>query len=189
MKLIHLVFFFTALSIMGCNNDDDQNTDPLDDFALSYDGINQTSPNLPPAQYEAAAQFFASDLTQYQGRDLAEVSWYFTSTPNTTVLKIYKGSNGNAPDRLVYQVELSSQVSAPSWNVLELPEPIEITDEDLWIGISFTLNGVQQSIGCDSGPNQTGGDWLYSTEDNSWRSFRDRTGEGINWNIRGAISN
>jgi len=46
-----------------------------------------------------------------------------------------------------------------------------------------------QTIGCDAGPNSTGGDWLYQESDGRWLTFQQRTTtESINWNIRGFVS-
>ncbi len=45
----------------------------------------------------------------------------------------------------------------------------------------------QQSIGCDAGPRKTNGDWLFSGADLSWLTYQERTGEGVNWNIRGRV--
>jgi hypothetical protein len=49
-------------------------------------------------------------------------------------------------------------------------------------------NDVLQSIGCDAGPAAPDGDWLYQDSDQEWQTFRQRTGESINWNIRGKVT-
>ncbi|NBC09496.1 MAG: hypothetical protein GVY26_20080, partial [Bacteroidetes bacterium] len=49
-------------------------------------------------------------------------------------------------------------------------------------------DGQQQSIGCDAGPNQSNGDWLYDSNDSQWLPYTDRTPESINWNIRGELT-
>ena len=59
---------------------------------------------------------------------------------------------------------------------------------DLWISLAITHSDVQQSIGCDAGPNKSGGDWLFKSADGLWDTYLDRTGESVNWNIRGIVS-
>ena len=44
-------------------------------------------------------------------------------------------------------------------------------------------------MGCDAGENYTGeGDWLFQDADFQWLTFANRTGDRINWNIRGKVS-
>ena len=47
----------------------------------------------------------------------------------------------------------------------------------------------RNNLGCDAGPTDGGGDWLFRDSDGEWDSFRQRAGgESINWNIRGIIT-
>ncbi|HLF64051.1 MAG TPA: hypothetical protein VI603_09870 [Saprospiraceae bacterium] len=50
-----------------------------------------------------------------------------------------------------------------------------------------TKSTALQVIGCDAGPSKDNGDWLYQSSDGLWRSFLDRGGDDINWNVRAGI--
>lgn len=169
----------------GCTKED--SNPGVDDNLLSYDGNNITGPLLVAGNYEAAAQFFASDLAKVSGKKLAQVRWFMGIAPAKTVIKIYTGGNGNSPGNLAFEKDVTDRLETPGWNTYRLTTPIEITDQDIWISIAFTHSNTQQSIGCDAGPSATGGDWLFFAQDNSWKPYNERTPESINWNIRGLL--
>ena len=179
------LFFFLGLAFQSCNNDDEQPA--LNDNILAYDGENVTGPILAAADYEAAAQFFAEDLGGSVGKNLVEVSWFMGQNPSACIVKIYGEGTSTTPGDLLFEGDVTNSIQTPAWNVLTLPDPVPITGEGIWISIAFSHNDTQQSIGCDAGPSERGGDWLYSSEDRRWRTFRQRTPESINWNIRGRL--
>jgi hypothetical protein len=51
------------------------------------------------------------------------------------------------------------------------------------------LNNEDATIGCDAGPAVANGDWIVSSVDNDWKTYRDFTNAtvSINWNIRGQV--
>lgn len=185
-KLIYCLSILAVIGFSACQNDDDES--PTLPTTLSYDGDNATGPLLPAGEYEAAVRFPSSILDDYKGRDLVEASFFIGILPAGCVLKIYGEGSTGSPGDLIFEADVTNDIVAGAWNRLTLGTPIEITGEDIWISVALTHDQTQQSIGCDAGPNQANGDWLYQSSDNAWEPYIARTGESINWNIRAEVS-
>jgi len=142
---------------------------------------------LPEDIYEVATQFTATEVAPFEGQVLSEVNYYMADTPLSTSVKIYGAGNGSQPGSLLYEGSLTGTFNTDSWNAHVLSNPLTLTGEEIWISIQMRLSRTQQSIGCDSGPATAGGDWVFQESDGEWRTFQDRVGESINWNIRGVV--
>jgi len=177
-------FFFLVLSaviLFGACEKEGNNL-------LQLDGENATGPLLSAGPHETAVRFSTEQTRKFDGKSLSSVLWYTGPRAASTEVRVYGPGNGNAPGALLYSRDVSSSVRPFSWNEHTLATPISIKgNEELWIGIAFVHAEQGQTIGCDSGPNRSGGDWLFSN-DNQWSTYLTRTGESINWNIRGKIS-
>ncbi|MEZ4885966.1 MAG: hypothetical protein R3E32_14625 [Chitinophagales bacterium] len=185
MKKITFFLFLYALSFMACQ---DENTIDAD---LHYDGENVTAPFLDVGTYEAAARFPVSVTTAFQGKNLEEVEFFIVERPDACAIHIYGQGTSSGAGTLLYSANVSNSINANSWNRHTLATPLAINGEDLWISVVFTHNSVLASVGCDAGPAELNGDWLYSNYDNEWRTlnFRSNQQVDINWNIRGYVSN
>ena len=127
-------------------------------------------------------------MTQsFTGQTLTAVDFYLAGLPQQTTLRVYEGGTTETPGQIVYEASLTGSLSDNSFNTHVLDTPLAITGEDLWISIRFWQNRSLQTIGCDPGPTQVGGDWLFQESDNSWLTFGQREGASINWNIRGIV--
>lgn len=156
---------------------------------LHYDTGNQSAPNLPAGKHEAAARFGSDKLAAYTGRKLTEVYFFLAAIPDECTVKIYGPGSAGQPGALLYSATISKSLKAFDWNRHELRLPISIDGNDLWISIALTHSATQQSIGCDAGPANGNGDWLYQDLDQAWKTFQARTRtESINWNIRAKVS-
>ncbi len=189
MKKIFVLSLLAVLAFSACQEDD--NPQPAEDNLLNYDGPNLTGPQLVAADYEAAARFPASFMQEYQGRQLQEVRWFMGLAPARCEVRVYGPGVNNEPGSLLFseEVDVSQSLRVPGWNAYRLGQPLTLDGDEIWISIAFTHSAAQQSIGCDAGDNPNpNGDWLFSTTDNQWRTFTDRTGDRINWNIRGVVA-
>lgn len=173
----------SLLALSACQKEDES---PVSS-GLSYDGPNASGPLLLAGNFEAAARFPASETSAFQGQRLREVTWFMGVLPASCKVRVYGPGNGNEPGSLLYSADVTDRVQVPAWNTHELRDPIPIDGQELWISIAFTHPATQQSIGCDAGPNVPDGDWLFSSNDNQWRTYIQRTGESVNWNIRGIV--
>lgn len=184
------VLFVAATTLLACNPDNVSGEPEIEAplVALNYDRANDTAPVLPANTYEAAAKFTTSELAGLEGGNLVDVYYYFAALPSSTSIKIYKGTKDDAPDSLVYSAAVTSESSSNTWNKHTLTAPVSIGTSDIWIAVKFTHTGSIQSMGCDPGPGNQNGDWLFDSSDNEWLPLRQRTSEiNINWNIRGVV--
>jgi len=190
MKYSFLLLLTIALFI-GCedapNNDDPVIEAPL--VALNYDSSNLTAPQLSAGTYEAAARFTSSQTSSMQDGQLTEVYFYILNAPSSATVKIYKGSSGDFPSSTVYSKSVTSDLESSSWNHHILDTPIDIDQDDIWIAVRFQTSQQSQVMGCDVGPANANGDWLFENADNNWEKLVSRSANeaNINWNIRGVV--
>ncbi len=181
MQQKYLFFFALALFITSCGKDKDL------DLLLSYDGDNFSAPILDAGVHELGVLFPSSETNDYKDNQLIEVSWFTgPQAPIRTEIIIYGPGSNNTPGTVLYTADVTSGLRLGDWNSHTLATPVTLTGEDLWIVVKVNHTISQQSVGCDSGPNVTNGDWLFSAD--NWSPFTTRTGESVNWNIRGVIS-
>lgn len=187
MKVTHLLFFLSLFLFTACGDDDSGSNANL----LSYDGDNFSAPALDPGQHELAVYFPASIMFQHIGKQLIEVEYYAGQAPDLLRVRIRNGFSATQPGDIIdgQDYDVTTRVTGdPSWKTLILNPPLDITGEDIWISLFANHNVTKQSIGCDSGPRNEGGDWIWSSSTQQWETFLNRTGtESINWNIRGVM--
>lgn len=181
------VLFFLLLSIFAfsCEDDDDLTAD------LFYDRGENDAPALNAGEYLAAVRFPASEMAQFQGRNLEGVEYYLQELPNQAEVRVYQGGTGSEPGTLIYSKSLTTEMERDSWNLHTPDTDVELTGEELWIAVRIVLNDVAATVGCDVGPATADGDWFNADSNNQWETFRSFTGGdvNINWNIRGHVSN
>jgi len=169
--------------MLGCSDDNSSS-----DNMLRYDGENANSPIFPAGSHEAAARFPTFVTNDFQGKGLSSIEIFVYEIPRSFSFNIYTSGSAAGPSELLFTEEVSSQMTANSFNILTFDPPIEITGE-LWLSASWNQTSTQQVIGCDAGPANANGDWLFlSSDQEGWSSFRDRAGESVNWNIRGVVT-
>jgi len=155
---------------------------------MHYDGVNANAPFLPTGMNEAAAKFHADVLKLYEGKTIEAVELYIYDVPTTCSLVFYGSGNNNTPGSLLFEKDITAQLDTSTWNTIPLDTPFAIpTAGDIWIALRSTHDEPLQVIGCDAGPTKDGGDWLFQSSDGQWRTFRDRSPDNINWNIRAVI--
>lgn len=160
-------------------------------FFLSYDGENETAPVLPAGGFFEAAQRLTPDQWAAPGEaQVVQVYFYLLELPETASIRLYRGSNGDAPDSLVLDQALNTRLLVPeSWNVIELDRAIALDNQDLWLAMRFSHAEEARSLGCDPGPAHPEGNWLYDSFDSQWTPLSQRTSGAIsiNWNLRAVV--
>ncbi|MEL6637586.1 MAG: hypothetical protein AAFW73_05250 [Bacteroidota bacterium] len=184
MKNTLLLLLVFALSISACREDDD-----ISGTELRYDGDNQSAPFFPAGEHEVAVRFPTSTTTSFEGQRLTEIRFYLVNLPSECQVRVYGPGSPSEPGDLRYQFDLSGNVQANSWNVHALTEDLSVGAEDLWISVRLVHPVETNTIGCDAGPARQDGEWILSTANNGWETFRDRTSGqvSINWNLRGVV--
>ena len=170
----------------GCGDENGTNPFP-DEIILHHDGDNFTAPNLGAGTYQAAARFSADEIKAWSGMKVVEVRYFFVEKPDQCKINIYGANSDKSPGQLLYSADVGHTTNATSWNIHQLSTPVTVTASDLWISIEFEQKTSLKSIGCDPGPNVKDGDWLFSSNDDQWRAFSERTNASINWNIRALL--
>ncbi len=162
--------------------------DPIPGEAtLKYDNPNATGPLLEAGFHELAVYFPSNMMGQYRDWSLTEVTWYMGGFPDSCVVKIYEEGSGDTPGALLYENDVTGTTVVNQWQEHLLPTPLTVSGDGIWISIALRHDTEKQSIGCDSGPNQTNGDWLYKESDQQWLTYVQRTSESVNWNIRAIV--
>ena len=187
MKYLSLFFFLgISLAFISCTNDDEADSNGAE---LFLDAGPNSAPIFEAGTHEAAAKFPRSIMSNFVGQTLDRVEYYLVNVPNNTFVKIYDEGDDDSPGALLYEANVTSDVSANSWNSHALASPITLENRELWISIEFTHNDSRNTIGCDVGPSVNNGDWVLEGTQTTWRTFRDFTSDAvsINWNIRGFV--
>lgn len=187
MKLHTFLITLLALTIVvSCSKDDlDFDYDP---GIMHYDGPNANAPLLFAQTNTYAAMFPRGVLRQYESERIDAVQLYIFNIPESSVLIFYRDGSGGRPGDKLLELDITAELRDNQWNTIVLPEPFAIPSSGgLWIALQVTDTKSIQVMGCDAGPNRDGGDWLHQSDDSQWRTFRDRSGDSINWNIRALI--
>ncbi len=184
MKLQHLLFLLAISLFTACKDDDN---DPSGPTILKYDNDNISGPSLEAGEHELAVRFPASIMADHVGKKLTEVQVFVGNLPQTLNIRVYGPGDASTPGAKLYDGPVINATTANKWNNYTISPGLEITGEDLWISTHIEHAIQMQSIGCDSGPRKTNADWLFSGSDLSWKTYQERTGEGVNWNIRAKV--
>lgn len=180
-------FFYLCLAgllVLGSGCKKDQ----VDDI-LNYDGENATGPILEAGYHELGARFTSNRTSAFSGRQIIAVQYFMGAKPQAAEVRIYGEGSPTNPGPLLYSADITDEIRALRWSEHILSTPVDIANEDIWITVGVTHAASQQSMGCDAGENYTGeGDWLFQDADFQWLTFANRTGDRINWNIRGKVS-
>ncbi len=188
MKRIYLfLIVLISLGVISCG--DDNEPIPSDRTVLNYDGDNITAPTLPQGLYEFAVRFPEVVTRNVSGRNIEEVSFYLYDVPAQLFINISPDFTPSLPGDILNTQQVTN-LQSNSWNTVRLDQPYSLDGTPVWVGIEVTLNDLMQTVGCDSGPANPNGDWLYDEENREWDTFRSRTNdnESVNWNIRVVIS-
>jgi hypothetical protein len=183
MSLKYILFFLLMVTLISCSNDDDCCEVGVEDTLLNYDGENQTAPQLPPGNYNFAMRLPGTTLNRLSGQVLKTVSIYMYDVPNSAIISIFSDQI-TVPGQILYTQSVTDQLNPDSWNTINLTTPFPISGSGIWVGVDVSLDALSQTVGCDAGPGNVNGDWLYDGSDQEFRRFVDRVGESINWNIR-----
>ncbi len=182
MKVQYLLLAVASLFLLSCGDDDDCCVLLPEDTILNYDGDNFTAPTLPRGSFRFAIRLPLTTLSRFDGQSIKSVNVYMYEVPYTE-LHIYSDAAGE-PDRLLYSEDVTTQLSPNGWSEVTLSDPYPVDGSSLWVAMDVSIGAFMQSIGCDQGPANPNGDWLYDAADGEFIRFTDRVGDSVNWNIR-----
>ncbi|MEL6923253.1 MAG: hypothetical protein AAFO94_04330, partial [Bacteroidota bacterium] len=174
-NLLALLFCVSILGFMACEKENTNSSE----LELHHDGPNQSAPFFEPGMHIAAARFNANDVLPYEGKNLEAVEFYFLALPDKAEVQIYGVGTGTEPGALLYSADVTSAAQANAWTRHELTTPLQLDGDDIWIGIMVENASRATIMGCDPGQADPNGDWTFSTDNNTWQTFRDRTNGSV----------
>lgn len=182
-----VLFLMVAMLSMSCKDDE-----VIDDgtVTLHYDGDNDNAPALTTSTFESAARFLSSEMANYYNDELTQVEFYFDELPdNCEVIIRATGAYNRPSDTPLYASGNIIGNIRSGWNTHTLTTPLVLDGTDIWVGIRYSQDGNARTLGCDTGPANPNGEWLYDALDGEWLPLRTRTNGAINinWNIRAVI--
>ncbi len=180
-----LSLLLVALFTFSACQDDDTDFDDNRVTELKLDKPNASGPILAAGQHRFAVRFTESDLRAVNGKELVGFRVFVGRAPASLELIAYDEGEV-VPFNEIGALRAASPIASGGFFDYEFARPLVINaDKPLWLVAEVTLDQQQQSIGCDAGPAVFGGDWLWSED--SWQTYRERTRESVNWNIRGLV--
>jgi hypothetical protein len=179
----YLFMIFLVLGLISCGGDDDCCEVGDEETLINYDGDNANAPNLPAGNFVFAIRLPLTTLNRLEGQNITAVSVFMYDIPSDVDLVIYNEIN-NLPSRELYTQDITSTLSPNGWNSIALDTPFPVTGTTLWVGLDIDNQQMMQSIGCDLGPANVNGDWLFDGTDGEFIRFTNRVNDSVNWNIR-----
>ena len=179
----YLLVILLAVGLMGCGDDDECCEVTDEETLLNYDSDNANAPNLPAGEYVFAIRLPLTLLSRLEGQSIRSVSVFMYDIPSDVDLVVFDEFN-NLPSRELYTQDITSSLSPDGWNMIDLDTPFEVTGATIWVGLDIDNQQMMQSIGCDLGPANVNGDWLFDGADGQFIRFANRVNDSVNWNIR-----
>jgi|GEM_PF-7094821 hypothetical protein len=116
---------------------------------------------------------------------LEKVVLYIGDMPTSCVLKIWESGNSSGPGNIICSKDISSQLSANSWNEILLDTSIVVESQGFWAGFQVSHTPGAKPIGCDGSSANVNGSW-WSPSPGVWSHPPGYAAFG-NWNIRAKI--
>jgi hypothetical protein len=186
---IFILLIVLISGLISCKKSDVINNPKIKDplISLNYDGDYFDGPSLFAGNYKAAVMFDAGKMSSYVNGEIAEMWYYIIQKPYTFKISIYESNGSGEPDSLIFRKSVLGTLVENSWNQYIFDKPIKITGKEIWAVLEFQTSAEQKIFGCDAGPALNNADILWDETDSLWNTYRQRTGESVNWNIRLAI--
>ncbi len=154
---------------------------------LHYDRDHATNLGLDTGNEVTFATCFpGSTLATIAGMKISSVDAWIQDVPQKASVVVYGQDTQWAAGQLIYSQEFTP--TAASWNHIVLNTPVEISNQDLWIGIKFEgVTAGNKQMGVDAGPAISGfGDYLNIGEPKWWTLAE--LGFDSNVNIRANVT-
>ena len=160
---------------------------PIEEWLYYDDGANVDAIGLTTGgSFYWGIKFPAASMSQYVGCSVTKIA-YFDYTAHTGTVRIYNGSNGNAPGTLIGTYNYTANGTG-DWAEWTIPAVAFDNTQDLWIVMNNAGGQYVASMGNYTGdPNGT----MISTDGSTWYTLSDATGGSITgtWNLRCFVSN
>jgi hypothetical protein len=160
---------------------------PVSDWLYYDDGTNEDAIGLQNGgSFYWGIKFPAAAMSQYEGCSVTKIG-YFDYTAHTGTVRIYNGSNGNAPGTLIGTYDYTA-TGTSDWVEWTIPAVAFDNTQDLWIVMNNANGQYVAALGPYTGdPNGT----MISTDGSTWYTLDDATGGQLSgtWNLRCYVTN
>ena len=160
---------------------------PVSDWLYYDDGTNEDAIGLQNGgSFYWGIKFPAAAMSQYEGCSVTKIG-YFDYAAHTGTVRIYNGSNGNAPGTLIGTYDYTA-TGTSDWVEWTIPAVAFDNTQDLWIVMNNANGQYVAAVGPYTGdPNGT----MISTDGSSWYTLEDATGGQLSgtWNLRCYVTN
>ena len=160
---------------------------PIEAWLYYDDGANVDAIGLTSGgSFYWGIKFPAASLSQYVDCSVTKIA-YFDYSAHTGTVRIYNGSNGNAPGTLIGTYNYTAN-GTEDWAEWTIPAVAFDNTQDLWIVMNNAGGQYVASMGNYTGdPNGT----MISTDGSTWYTLSDATGGQLTgtWNLRCFVSN
>ena len=160
---------------------------PVSDWLYYDDGTNEDAIGLQNGgSFYWGIKFPAAAMSQYEGCSVTKIG-YFDYAAHTGTVRIYNGSNGNAPGTLIGTYDYTA-TGTSDWVEWTIPAVAFDNTQDLWIVMNNANGQYVAALGPYTGdPNGT----MISTDGSTWYTLDDATGGQLSgtWNLRCYVTN
>jgi hypothetical protein len=160
---------------------------PVSDWLYYDDGTNEDAIGLTSGgSFYWGIKFPAAAMSQYEGCSVTKIG-YFDYSAHTGTVRIYNGSNGNAPGTLIGTYDYTA-TGTSDWVEWTIPAVAFDNTQDLWIVMNNANGQYVAALGPYTGdPNGT----MISTDGSTWYTLEDATGGQLSgtWNLRCYVTN
>jgi len=159
--------------------------DPPADLLRWDSMVNDNAIGIGAGTFIVAARFTQTELAEYDGEFLTDVTIYINDLPTEMIVYVWSGAN--AANILLEQTVIPT---AESWNTFVYNTSVMIdASEELWIGYEVTQVADMFPAGCDAGPGVVGfGDMISQDGGVTWDALSLLAPTlSANWNIWGGI--
>ena len=160
---------------------------PMEEWLYYDDGQNVDAIGLQSGgSFYWGIKFTAASMAPYEGCSVTKVA-YFDYAAHTGTVRIYNGSNGNAPGTLIGTYNYTAN-GTEDWVEWDIPAVAFDNTQDLWIVMNNNSGQYVAALGNYTGdPNGT----MISTDGSTWYTLDDATGGALSgtWNLRCFVTN
>lgn len=156
-------------------------------YTLKYDKGQFTAIGLSSGSAITYATYYPGEmLAHLNGMQIVSVDVYIQDVATTSAIVVYGQKNQNEQGETILEQPFTPVPE--SWNTIVLSRPVDITDQDLWIGAKFTgISEGTYQVGTDEGPAVIGFGDIVNVGGSKWWSLAD-LGMSSNLNIRANVA-
>lgn len=161
-------------------------SDDATQYVLRYDGEQYGTIGITNYENATYASYYPGSMVKaLKGMKINSVDVYIGNAPASASIVIYGQKDQNHAGELLQETVFSP--AETSWNHITLNTPVEISDQDLWVGVKMSgFKSGDYNMGIDNESAIVGFGDLVNIGGTTWWSMSD-LGYPYNYNIRANV--